>query len=44
MPIGEIREVEASWELFTDILYEVANVAAAEGVTVSDETLDECSC
>lgn len=41
LPIGEIREVEASWELFTDILYEVANVAAAEGVIISEETLDE---
>lgn len=41
LPIGEIRETEESWGLFTDILYEVADVAAAEGVTVSDETIDE---
>jgi 2-dehydropantoate 2-reductase len=41
LPIDEIRDVEESWELFCDLLEEVADVAAADGADVSDETIEE---
>ncbi|WP_247000892.1 ketopantoate reductase family protein [Halosolutus gelatinilyticus] len=40
LPIGNIREVDESWELFVGILEEVQEVAAAEGVHVADEVID----
>jgi 2-dehydropantoate 2-reductase len=39
LPIGEIRATPDSWRMFSDLLREVAAVAAAEGVTVSDDTI-----
>lgn len=39
LPIGEIRENPASWELFGRLLREAATVAASEGVELSEETL-----
>jgi 2-dehydropantoate 2-reductase len=39
LPIGAIRSEPASWEMFRDALREVAAVAAAEGVRLSDEAL-----
>ncbi len=41
LPIGAIREVDDSWELFVDLLEEVRTVAAAEGVEVTDDVLAE---
>lgn len=40
-PIGEIRAVDESWELFVTLLDEVAAVAAAEGVAVPDATIEK---
>ncbi|MFC6719415.1 ketopantoate reductase family protein [Natrialbaceae archaeon GCM10025810] len=41
LPMGAIRDVEESWDLFVDLLYEVQDIAAAEGVTVSDDVIEE---
>lgn len=41
LPIGDIRDSEESWELYLGLLDEVMAVAAAEGVEVSDEVLDD---
>lgn len=41
LPLGAIRESDASWELLVDLLYEVQDVAGAEGVEVADEVIDE---
>ncbi|KAB1198284.1 MULTISPECIES: 2-dehydropantoate 2-reductase [Haloferax] len=41
LPIGEIRETDASWEMFHDILTEVATVARAEGVDLPEGLVDE---
>lgn len=41
LPIGAIREVDESWELFVDLLAEVRTVAAAEGIEVTDDVLAE---
>lgn len=40
LPIGDIRAVPESWQMFRDILREVAAVAAAEGVVLSDDAVD----
>lgn len=39
LPIGVIRSVPASWNMFRDILREVDAVAAAEGVGLSDDAI-----
>lgn len=39
LPIGDIRATPDSWRMFRDVLREVAAVAAAEGVTLSDDTI-----
>lgn len=41
LPIGDIREVEESWELFRDLLHEVVQVAAAEGIDIPESTVNE---
>lgn len=40
LPIGNIRETEESWTLFVDLLDEVVDVAAAEGVELPDDTTE----
>jgi 2-dehydropantoate 2-reductase len=40
LPIGDIRSVPDSWQMFRDILHEVAAVATAEGVGLSDDAVD----
>lgn len=40
LPIGDIRSVPDSWQMFRDILREVAAVATAEGVGLSDDAVD----
>ncbi|HEX6255562.1 MAG TPA: ketopantoate reductase family protein [Euzebyales bacterium] len=39
LPIGAIRSEPASWRMFRDVLREVAAVAAAEGIELSDEAI-----
>lgn len=39
LPIGNIREVDESWDLFRGILDEVKDVAAAEGVDVTEDVI-----
>lgn len=41
LPIGEIRETDASWEMYRRILEEVAAVARAEGVELPESIVDE---
>lgn len=41
LPIGAIREVEDSWDFFVGLLEEVRDVAAAEGVHVDEDVVDE---
>jgi 2-dehydropantoate 2-reductase len=41
LPIGAIREVEDSWDFFVGLLEEVRDVAAAEGVHVAADVVDE---
>lgn len=41
LPIGAIRDVDESWELFVGMLEETQEVAMAEGVDVTDEVVDE---
>jgi 2-dehydropantoate 2-reductase len=40
LPIGEVRDTPASWELFRRLLVEVYAVAAAEGIAVGDGDVD----
>lgn len=40
LPIGDIRSVPEAWQMFRDILREVAAVASAEGVALSDDAID----
>ncbi len=40
LPVGELREVPETWELFRRVLEEVRMVAAAEGVTLAPDTVD----
>lgn len=40
LPIGDIRSVPDSWQMFRAILREVSAVAAAEGVVLSDDAID----
>jgi 2-dehydropantoate 2-reductase len=41
LPIGEIRDTRASWRLFSALLEEVYAVAAAEGVAVPDDAVQQ---
>lgn len=41
LPIGEIRETEASWTMYRRLLSEVCAVARAEGVELPDGTVEE---
>ncbi len=41
LPIGAIRDVEESWDLFVGLLEEARDVAAAEGVHVTDDVIEE---
>ncbi|MFB1063218.1 2-dehydropantoate 2-reductase [Natrinema sp. H-ect4] len=41
LPIGELRETDASWTMYRRIIEEVCAVARAEGVDHPDETVDE---
>lgn len=41
LPVGEIRETDASWGMYRRIMEEVAAVARAEGVDLSESTVDE---
>jgi 2-dehydropantoate 2-reductase len=40
LPVGEIRETPESWAMYRRLLAEVAAVARAEGVNLSDDTVD----
>jgi 2-dehydropantoate 2-reductase len=40
LPIGDIRDVTESWNLFRELLREVASVAAAEGTVLGDDTVE----
>jgi 2-dehydropantoate 2-reductase len=40
LPIGDIRSVPDSWQMLRGILREVAAVATAEGIDLSDDALD----
>jgi 2-dehydropantoate 2-reductase len=41
LPVGDIRETDASWEMYRRLLEEVCAVARAEEVDVPDGTVDE---
>jgi len=41
LPIGDIRETEASWAMYRRLLAEVCAVARAEGVDLPEETVEE---
>ncbi|MDP8955950.1 MAG: 2-dehydropantoate 2-reductase [Actinomycetota bacterium] len=41
LPIGDIRTTRESWEMFRRILEEVCAVAAAEGVILPQDTVDQ---
>lgn len=41
LPIGEIRETDVSWRMYRRIMEEVSAVARAEGVELSEVTVDE---
>lgn len=41
LPIGHIHEVDESWDLFLGILDEVRDVAAAEGVDVTEDVIGD---
>ena len=41
LPLGEIREIDASWEMYGRLMEEVDAVARAEGVDLPDGTVDE---
>ncbi len=41
LPIGPIRDVDESWELFVGLLEEAKTVAAADGVDVTDDVIGE---
>jgi 2-dehydropantoate 2-reductase len=41
LPIGEIRSTDESWALYCDLLEEVSDVAKADGIQLSDSTLNE---
>ncbi|MCQ4334935.1 ketopantoate reductase family protein [Natronomonas sp. F2-12] len=41
LPIGAIRESDESWSLFVDLIEEASDVAAAEGIHVTDEVIEE---
>ena len=40
LPIGEIREAEASWAMYERVMREVASVAAAEGAPLPEGAVD----
>jgi len=41
LPLGEIREVEASWAMYRRLMVEVSAVARAEGVDLPETVVDE---
>ncbi|WP_410766602.1 2-dehydropantoate 2-reductase [Haloferax sp. DFSO60] len=41
LPIGDVRESDASWEMFRDIMVEVVTVARAEGVDLPEGLVTE---
>lgn len=41
LPLGEVRDTPASWQLFRRLLLEVYAVAAAEGVEVPDDAVEQ---
>jgi 2-dehydropantoate 2-reductase len=41
LPVGAIRETDASWTMYRRIVEEVCAVARAEGVALPDDTVDE---
>ena len=41
LPVGEIRETDASWGMYRRIMEEVCAVARAEGVDLPETTVDE---
>jgi len=41
LPLGEIREVEASWAMYRRLMAEVSAVARAEGVDLPETVVDE---
>ncbi|WP_226481585.1 2-dehydropantoate 2-reductase [Natrinema amylolyticum] len=41
LPVGELRETDASWEMYRRIIEEVCAVGSAEGVALPDDTVDE---
>jgi 2-dehydropantoate 2-reductase len=41
LPVGELRETDASWAMYRRIIEEVCTVARAEGVDLPDDTVDE---
>jgi len=43
LPLGEIRETEASWEMYRRLMAEVSAVARAEGVDLPASVVDEWS-
>jgi len=43
LPLGEIRETEASWEMYRRLMAEVSAVARAEGVDLPETVVDEWS-
>ncbi|AZH26771.1 2-dehydropantoate 2-reductase [Haloplanus aerogenes] len=43
LPLGEIRETEASWEMYRRLMGEVSAVARAEGVDLPESVVDEWS-
>jgi 2-dehydropantoate 2-reductase len=40
LPVGEIRDVEASWAMYERLMREVESVAAAEGAALPDGAVD----
>lgn len=40
-PLGDIRETEASWEMYRRLLEEVVAVGRAEGIDLSEGTVDD---
>ncbi|NHN47671.1 2-dehydropantoate 2-reductase [Halostella sp. JP-L12] len=41
LPIGEVRDADASWEMFRRLLEEVCAVARAEGVDLPEDTVED---
>ncbi len=43
LPIGELRSVPETWELFQDLVAEVCRLAVAEGVALPKDTVEKLS-